>query len=67
MKEKVTHTAWDFGIVMDTLTEILGHRPGQKTTKTLCKRRISTKNIDNSSPTCPECSELLKRDSSVKI
>lgn len=62
MKKLVTHVAWDFGIVLDTATEVLGYRPEQKTTKTLCKKRVRIKSIDNSNPTCPECLEFLKDD-----
>ena len=62
MKKQLKHVAWDFGIVLDTVSEILGYSPKQKTTKTLCKRRIILKNIDNKNPTCPICSERLKRD-----
>jgi hypothetical protein len=62
MKKRVTHVSWDFGAIQDIATEILGYRPEKKTSKTLCKKRVSMKNIDNTNPTCSECSELLKRD-----
>jgi len=62
MKTKLTHVAWDFGIIQRTAIEILGYTPGQKTTKTLCKRRVKMERINNTKPTCPECMEILKRD-----
>ena len=62
MKTKHTHVAWDFGTIQDTVTEVLGHFPGLKTTKTLCKMRVKMENIDNKNPTYPECLEFLKRN-----
>jgi hypothetical protein len=62
MRKRITHIAWDFGIIQDTVSDILGFFPGQKTTKTICKKRVVMKNIDNKNPSCPECSEWLKRN-----
>ena len=62
MKKQMTHVAWDFGTVLDVTTQIMGYRPEQKTTKTLCKKRVNIKNINNTNPTCPVCLKYLERD-----
>jgi hypothetical protein len=61
-KMLITYVAWDFGIVSDSASKILGFRPEQKTTKTLCKKRVRMKNINNTQPTCPSCLESLRSD-----
>ena len=50
MKSHPIHVAWDFGTIIDVATEILGYRPEQKTTKTMCKKQVRMKYIDNKTP-----------------
>lgn len=56
-----THIARDQVPVDDVFGTVFGFVPWQKTTKTLCGRRVKTSRIVRDEPTCPACRDMLKR------
>ena len=52
---KDSHVAWDYGAINEAFEQVLGFGVHQRSTKTLCNRRVSMFQIDNSLPTCPDC------------
>src|SRR6185312_16346272 len=52
-----THVAWDRLAVAKVISELFGCSllSVQKTTKTLCNKRVSLNSINNDAPTCVAC------------
>lgn len=61
------HVAWDKGACRDAFTDVFGSAfvndvLKQKTSKTLCGKRVSMSAIDNQTTDCPNCLAELKRE-----
>jgi hypothetical protein len=51
----VKHIAWDQGAIIQGVAEVTGFVVPQKTTKTMCDKRVALLAISNNHPTCKEC------------
>jgi Protein of unknown function (DUF3039). len=54
----MTHIAWDRSAIHRAINEVFGMTVSQKTTKTLCGKRVSFNKIDNFHPVCPDCQRI---------
>ena len=52
------HIAWDFSAI----DRIFGSYSTQKTTKTLCDKRVKIDSIDSDNPTCEKCINILDEE-----
>lgn len=63
MRIRITHVAWDYGVVNEAVSEVLKvpiETVQSKTTQTLCGRRVGPELIDNDNPICQKCIEELR-------
>jgi hypothetical protein len=56
----IKHIAWDYSVI----NNVLG-TGNQKTTKTLCNRRVSMSKISSDNPTCEECISQHNEDTLI--
>lgn len=52
------HIAWDYSII----DSFFGRDPKQKTTKTICNKRVSLNKIDSNNPNCEDCISIHRED-----
>ncbi len=53
--DKITHVAWDQGIIDKSFDQVFGSHLQQKSSKTMCGIRVSLAFIDNHQATCDRC------------
>ncbi len=53
--DKITHVAWDQGVIDRSFDQVFGSHLVQKSSKTMCGIRVSLAFIDNHQATCDRC------------